>query len=67
MIDITKDGIITAEDITFILKCMGEEFNGEEVQEMINLVSNNPKGVALDDFKKIGKGKHIPCAGIRRP
>jgi len=34
---------------------------------MINLVSTNPKGVVLDDFKKIGKGKHIPCAGIRRP
>jgi hypothetical protein len=34
---------------------------------MINIVSADGKGVLLDDFKKIGKGKIIPFAGIRLP
>lgn len=34
---------------------------------MIALVSADHKGVQLDDFKKIGKGKLIPYAGIRIP
>lgn len=34
---------------------------------MIRLVSTNGKTVVLDDFKKIGKGKIIPLAGIKLP
>ncbi len=34
---------------------------------MISIVSNNPKGVLHEDFKKIAKGKFIPFAGIHAP
>lgn len=34
---------------------------------MINIVSADGKGVLLDDFKKVGKGKIIPFGGIRLP
>lgn len=67
VIDINKDGVLSPEDLAFFLRCMGEEFTAEEVQEMINMVSADPKGVQLDDFKKVGKGKLIPFAGIHLP
>lgn len=34
---------------------------------MINIISTDGKVVVLDDFKKIGKGRIIPFAGIRFP
>lgn len=34
---------------------------------MINIISTDGKVVVLDDFKKIGKGRIIPFAGIRYP
>jgi hypothetical protein len=67
VIDINKDGILTFDDISFFLKCMGEEHTPEEVEEMINIISTDGKAVVLDDFKKIGKGRIIPFAGIKFP
>lgn len=46
---------------------MGEEHTSEEVQEMINMISTNGKVVALDDFRKISKGKISPFAAIKVP
>jgi hypothetical protein len=34
---------------------------------MIRIVSTDGEKVLLDDFKKIGKGKIVPFAGIRMP
>jgi hypothetical protein len=34
---------------------------------MINMISTDGKTVVIDNFKKIGKGKIIPFAGIRFP
>lgn len=66
-IDINKDGCITAEELSFFLKCMNQPHTPEEVQEMISMVSNDGKKVILEDFKKIGRGKLPPFAAIRQP
>jgi hypothetical protein len=34
---------------------------------MIGIVSNNPKGVLPEDFKKVAKGKFAPFAGMHAP
>ena len=34
---------------------------------MIKMVSKESTKVTVEDFKKVGKGKIIPFAGIRRP
>jgi hypothetical protein len=46
---------------------MGEEYTLEEVKEMIKIVSTDGEKVVIDDFKKIGKGKIVPFAGIKAP
>ena len=46
---------------------MNEEYTLEEVKEMIRMVSSDGEKVLVDDFKKIGKGRIIPFAGIKMP
>lgn len=46
---------------------MNQPHTEEEVQEMINMVSNDGKKVILEEFKKIGRGKLPPFAAIRQP
>lgn len=67
MIDINKDGMLSFDDLSFFMRCMDEEFTPEEVHEMISIVSNNPKGVLPEDFKKVAKGKFVPFAGMHAP
>jgi hypothetical protein len=58
---------LTVEDLSFFLDCMDEEYTLEEVKEMIRMVSSDGEKVGLDDFRKIGKGRLVPFAGIKIP
>jgi len=67
IIDINKDGWISFEDLDFFLDCLNEPHTPEEINEMISMISSDKHRVALEDFKKIGKGKIIPFAAIKIP
>mgnify|MGYP000403906875 CR=1 FL=1 len=66
-IDINHDGEITADELSFFLKCMNQPHTAEEVEEMIKMVSSDGRKVVIEDFKKVGRGKIPPFAAIRQP
>lgn len=65
VIDINNDGCLTAEELSFFLKCVDQPHTSEEVEEMIRMVSSDGKKVMMEDFKKIGRGKLPPFAAIK--
>ena len=58
---------MTSDDLSFFLKCIDQPHTQEEIDEMIRMLSKENKKVNLEDFKKIGRGKILPFAGLRQP
>lgn len=54
--------MITEDDLVFVLDYIKEEFNMEEVKEMIMMLSADRNCVTFEEFKRLGRGDIVPLA-----
>ena len=53
VMDANKDGVVTKEELTNLLKGLGEDVTEEVVQEMINIADENGDGkIQFEEFVK---------------
>ena len=64
VLDINKDGSITADDLSFFLDFIGEKANQEDIEEMIKMCDLDGSGeVKFEEFSKLAGGMSLTPIG----